>query len=278
MIINLATYKSLTGTTVATDDTYLSATIPAVCQLVEAYCDRHFDVSNYSKWINYNFGTELILDEYPINKVNMIGSQVEVANLSWDTTLHDYAVEVRSDRITITNTKDYGSPSSDHLYSDNHTLAELKIDIEDDYDITVAIESGYTTLNTQLLKSGNGQTWYGAKRTECDYRIQDFSLRFIAEEDVLSGVFYSDLWFSNSMYLAYNAGYAYADMPVGLQLVVSNIVKDLLSVKNLGGKGIMKSESVTNYSYTNWAPSEYDIKNLIHNYEWNLEPYKKKSI
>ena len=278
MIINLATYKSLTGTAVNTDDTWLSAIIPSVCNLVESYCDRHFDVANYSKWISSGFCEELFLDEYPINKVNMIGSQVLVAKLTWDETLYDYAIEVRSDRITVTDTKTYGSPSYDHMYAANHTLQDLKIDIEDDYDITVSIEAGYTTLNVQLLKSGNGQSWYGAKRTECNYRIQDFSLRIIQEEDVLSANFYSDVWFSNSIYLAYNAGYAYADMPTGLQLVTSNIVHDLLGLKNLGNKGALKSEQITNYSYTNWTPNDYDIKNIIHNYEWNLESWKKKSI
>lgn len=277
MIISLATYKSLTGTTVATDDTWLTAVIPAVCNLVESYCDRHFDSANYAKWISSGFAQDLYLDEYPIQKVIMIGSQARVATLTWPAA-NDYAVEVRSDRVTVTDTKTYGYTSGDSKFVDNQTLAALKIDIEDDWDVTVSIESGYTTLNTQLLKTGNGQTWYGAVRTECDYRIQDDSLRIIREEDVLSANFYSDIWFSNSIYLSWRAGYDYSDMPTGLQLVVSNIVKDLLSLKNLGGKGALKSETITNYQYVNWSPSEYDIKNIIHNYEWNLEPWKKKSI
>jgi len=275
MIITLATYKSLTNTTVTTDDAYLNALIPSVCDLVETYCDRHFDLNTYSFWTTIS--NSIKTDEYPITKLIMAGQQQKVAVLSWPTT-SDYAVEIRSDRVVVTNTKNYGFNSDSYLFSDNTTLAALKISIEDDWDITVAIESGYTDFNTALLKTGTDKTWYGAIRYSANYRIQDNTIRFMQLEDALEAQFGFDSFIPNCFYVCYQAGYAYSDMPKGLQLVVSNIVKDILNLSKMGGKGMMKSESITNYSYTNWNPSEYDIKNIINNYADGLDPWRKKSV
>jgi len=275
MIINLSTYKSLTNTTVATDDAYLTAIIPNVCDIVETYCDRHFDANNYQFWTTIT--DSIITDEYPIIKLIMAGQQQKVAVLSWPTT-SDYSVEICSDKVVVTDTKSYGLATDYYTFATNTTLAALKISIEDDWDITVAIETGYTDFNTALLKTGTQQTWYGAVRYNANYRIQDNTIRFMKLEDAIEAQFGFDSFIPNCFFVYYRAGYEYADMPKGLQLVVANIVKDILYLSKMGGKGMLKSETITNYSYTNWNPSEYDIKNVINNYADGLDPWRKKSV
>jgi len=274
-IISLADYKSLTGTTSAADDTLLTALLPGINDLVEKYCDRHFDLANYRIWQNYY--NPIIVPEYPINKILMIGAPQNVANLSWATT-DDFAVEIREDSIIITDTGDFALTSQTFLFSNYTTLLALKTKIEDDWDIAVTIVSGYDSLNPLLLKTGTGQAWYGAIRCTVDFRILDDSQRCLE----LYGAWFSYCCMApnldNNLFVMWSAGYTAATMPYGLKLTTAYILRDWLNFKKMGSKGLLKSESVTNYSYTNFSPNEFNVHDLLQNYYGDLEPWVKKQI
>lgn len=275
MIITLSDYKSLTGTTVAIDDALLTALLPGVNDLVERYCDRHFDLANYRIWQNYY--NPIILPEYPINKILMIGAPQNVANLSWATT-DDFSVEIREDGVVITDTGHYALTSQTFLFSAYPTLLDLKTKIEDDWDIIVTIVSGYDTLNSMLLKTGTGQAWYGAIRCSVDFRILDDSQRCLE----LYGP-----WFSyccmvpnldNNLFVMWSAGYTSTSMPKGLQLTTAYILRDWLNFKKMGSKGLLKSEQITHYQYQNFSPNEFNVHDLIDMYKGDLDFYTKKQI
>jgi translation elongation factor EF-Ts len=78
------------------------------------------------------------------------------------------------------------------------------------------------------------------------------------------------------IYIVYNAGYATADVPAALKQITSNIIKDCTKVVSGKLSTLMKSESLTNYSYT--LSDSSTINEVVSNYSMELDFYRKKSI
>lgn len=273
-ILNLATYRTLTNTD-ATDgyDDYITALIPVVQSAIENYCDRHFDAANYSTWYKFDCTRKVLLAEYPVNTLIFVGSPANVANLSWTT--GDYTIQVKEDRVTVIDVQSINFTSNDYLYTDNNTLADLKTEIEDDYPaITVAIVSGYETLNVKLLRPGIGKTFAGAVRVDCHAKIEDETERTFKFAEDSYFTYTLDFYFPENLYIVYNAGYT--TMPQALQMVAALIIKDYLALSSEKDIGIVKSYSITNYSVT--FADMGDLKAIVDSYKGMLADYVKKTV
>lgn len=275
-ILDLSTYKSLTNTTVTTYDSYITDLLPVVQNEIEIYCDRLFDAQVHKQWCRFDHSRLITLPQYPVNSIYFIGSPTNVANIS--ITSGTYNIEVNTDKVTIVDLNSYNYPTDDYLFSDNNTLADLKAAIEGDYPlISISIVSGYETMNSQLLRTGIGDSWTGATKVDSPARLLDNHERTIrfAEDAYFS--YNLDFYFPENLYIIWNGGYTSSTMPSSLQMIEAGIIKDYIgySLKK-PGFGLYQSESITNYSYTLWDINY--LKNIIISYDDRLLDFKKKSI
>uniref|UniRef100_A0A6M3KT96 Uncharacterized protein n=1 Tax=viral metagenome TaxID=1070528 RepID=A0A6M3KT96_9ZZZZ len=274
-ILTLAHFRTLTNTTAADGfDAYITSLLPVVQSQVEYYCDRHFDASYYKQWFKFTPCRRVLLPEYPVNTIVFIGSPVTAANITIDSAF-DYTIQVKTDRVTVIDVTNINYAATDYLFADNTTLTALKTEIEDDYPaITVAIVSGYETTSSNMLRPCVGLTWTIATRVDCHALIEDGTERTLkfAEDSVFS--YNIDFYFPENLYIIWNAGYTNADMPDALQNVCANIIKDMLAKSKLPDIGLIKSQTITNYSIT-YADTLL-LKNILDGYADSLWPFVKK--
>jgi len=274
-ILDLATYKTLTNTTDTTNDTFITNIIPTVQSAMENYCDRHFDRQLYSRWfyldneLNY-----LVLPEYPITDILFVGTKTSAATL---TITGNYSVQVKSDRVTITTLLDLSQ--DDYLFTSYTTLAALKNEIESDYVgvITITIESGKDSTLSKFLFQVSGTNWYIAEKIDIDLHNVDGTERTVS----IPYSYWTTLWndcysYYNNIYLIFYAGYTSATMPLDLQMIAANIIRDMITANASPSLGIYKSESITNYSYT--LNDATTIKNILWQYSNQLDQFTKKGL
>jgi hypothetical protein len=259
------------------DNAIITTLIPAVQSSIENYCDRLFDAQDYSIWTYYS--NEIMLENYPINYVKFIGYVNEVAVFTDTTDNNQYTYEVTASRelgtlvsLAITDNALTTTTFAFATYT-NLTLLKAAVELAIPA-ITMTITSGFETMSYKLLKQGTGRYLYGAERSNATTMITDNRTLVIMQS--LDFLFNSDLYMTTPIYIVYNAGYATADVPAALKQITSNIIKDCTSVVNSKLSTLMKSESLTNYSYT--LSDSSTINEVVSNYSVELDFYRKKSI
>ena len=259
------------------DDAIITTLIPAVSSSIENYCDRLFDAQDYSVWTCYS--NEIMLENYPINYVKFIGYVNEVAVFTDTTDNNQYTYEVTASRelgtlvsLAITDNALTTTTFAFATYT-NLTLLKAAVELAIPA-ITMTITSGFETMSYKLLKQGTGRYLYGAERSNATTMITDNRTLVIMQS--LDFLFNSDLYMTTPIYIVYNAGYATADVPAALKQITSNIIKDCVKVVSSKLTGLMKSESLTNYSYT--LSDSSTINEVVSNYSMELDFYRKKSI
>jgi len=278
-ILDLSTYKTLTGTTSAVNDDLITALLPAVQSQMETYCDRLFDAQDYAEWYHYD-GT-LILKQYPVNLTRFIGQLVIMANFAPTT---GYMYETTTTGITITDEATFTDNS--FAFADYTTLAQLKIAIETAIPaVTMSIVDGYSAYNYRLIRVGSGSVLYGATKADLNSYVDDNrTLTFLSD---YSFIFWNcmDLGYPEEMLVIYNAGYTSATMPMDLKIVEANCIRDMINVLSNtpsdGIVGVYASENLKNYSYTlasGLTTGTINVAQVVSKYHSELYAYRKKCI
>jgi hypothetical protein len=283
-ILTLAEFKTLTNTTSAGNDAYITSLLPVVQDQIENYCDRLFTQQDYIEW--YKYSEIVLLKQYPVNNVKYIGYLTQFAGF---TPLTGYTYEITDTGIVITN--DTTFTATTFLFTTYGTLLALKTAIEAAIPaITMTILSGYDNYNYRLLRTGTGYTVYGATRLDAmTYLDDNRSLKFITDYSAYF-LMSTEIDCNLDLMVIYNAGYG--TVPNGLKFIACNIIKDILaiqvgtSVATGGGvvSGIYKSESVDDYSYTladpgnNTSFNTVNISQVVSKYYGDLDYYKKLTV
>jgi hypothetical protein len=170
----------------------------------------------------------------------------------------------------------------------------------------------FSTLSTLTLRSGSGKTLTaGINLFDATtgnplgnvYRISDNSDRIIMNpnytassysinngylngpyttgyNNIDSGNYGREFYQNQDTLLIYNAGYSTSNMPSTLKWVVASIIRDVMSLYDVDGngsyKGLMKSETLGDYSYT--LGDGASLANIINRYAEQLDFWKKKVI
>ena len=291
-ILTLATYKSLTGTTSAVNDTLINSLIAPVQDQIEQYTDRKFDAADYFEWFPYT--SNLFVKQFPINYVKYLGYSAYVAQFDSD----DYNYQITPTGIVVTSSVTFTSTT--FLFATYANLTLLKTAIELALPaITLTIQAGYETMNYRLLKLGTGRQVYGAEKYDITTSVDNSESNFVQLQPGI-GDAYPIAWGivnDRPLLLVYNGGYAYADMPSGLQLIMANVIKEIVSSLTAGGSGsnssgsgitgIYKSESIGDYSYTladggttvnGSVIGAADVAKFVSKFSDDLYVYKKKII
>lgn len=80
---------------VTSDDAYLAQLINSVSQTIETYCRTRFGLQEYHEMKQGRGSTKLILDNYPIHKVNQVIINEEVVNIDGIKTIPDNGIILR---------------------------------------------------------------------------------------------------------------------------------------------------------------------------------------
>ena len=272
MILTLAQYKSLQGITVATNDTLISALLTPVQAAIESYCDRKFDTDTYYQW--FSFSQNVVLPQYPVTQISMLGYSEVFASI---VITGEFTIEIKSDRISVT-TGAFVTTDFTFAAFANITLITAAITAAFPT-ITFTLTATYATATPYRLRTGVVyDTLYGAAPSKLAYRIPDDSNRIIEIGfDLSLGFVYAwDEYFKDTIFVCWKGGYTSTSMPTDLQLLMSNIVRDIVDADTSNITGLFKSESLTNYSYTLADPSQ--IRRFLSKYYEELENWKKKTI
>lgn len=285
-LLTLAQYKSLTGTTATTNDTLISALLPAVQSQLETYCDRKFDRSTYYEWLKYN--GEIELDQWPVNNILMIGTVIETG--TWTDTSNTLLLNLQrginsQDGIAgLYVTNQYTLATTFYSFATYTTLATLKTAVEAAHaTLTLAYPTAptytYASMSTNLLRDCTGNVMYGAyAQPSIQYRIEEGTRRTLIIPANVTTYFQAlNYWLEETLFVAYNYGYDNANVPSGLQLTLSNIIKDMVNITTSSGGGLYKSQTITNYSETTWDTAQIN-KLITERYTADLEPFRRKSI
>jgi len=269
-ILDLATYRTLTNTVNGADDAYITQLLAVTQSQMESYCDRKFDPQDYKEW--YKYSRFLILREYPVNAIKFIGTLQKMATFSSD----DYNYEITSTALNVTDntlttiTVTFGGAIT--------TLTDIKTAIEAAIPgLTLTIDTGCSGLSYKLLRVGTGKDIYGAVRSDCQTKLVEDENRTVELLSDSSFIFFyaTDFCTDINMYVVYNAGYLV--MPLDLQMVCADIVRDMSYINSASVTGIYKSETLGDYSYT--LADQTQINELIFTkYSQTLDLYVKMVV
>jgi len=290
-ILTLAEYKSMLSVVGVTNDAMVNTLIPIVQNQIETYLDRKLDNQTNYEWKPYS--PTLILDQYPVTKLTMIGSLYQVATLNPSTGYqyqinNDYGNSGINSGMTVTKISDFTSNTIPFTTAPH--LEELQTRIEALYPgvITMNIVSGYEFQNYRTFKPGTGKDIYAGIQLDCNTRLvdnrtieflQDASFLFLAATDLCSDV---------QVLVMYETGYATADVPQTLKLVAANVIKNIVNIMT-SGQGTPGARSGF-YTMEQWQPETksymyqvsdvtvLEIAKQVERYEKMLWPWRKKGI
>ena len=280
-IITLAKYKELTNTTDTTYDTLISSIIPGIQNQIEEYLDRKLDQDLYKQW--YDFHYQLLLEQYPVTRFLYLGTPGDFATF---TTTKEYTIEVLDDQISVVDSEFDGDAFT---FEDYPTIQDMCDKITTEFpDIIFTIDSDCTDTSTKLLRKGVCKSKFaGAKKLNVAYRILPGTERTLSlsRDGSYNWTYALEEAYDQVIFVYYEAGYTETTMPVGLQMICSNIINDIIANMTAGLNGsalnpFMASERLTNYSYT-LASTQYAmdyLKKEFNRYTDSLEPWRKREM
>jgi len=283
-LISLAELKAYTGITGTANDALLTNLIHSVQDSVEVYCDRRFMRWTWTNWFKYE--RELYLPQWPVNNILYIGTPVVAIRITDSADNHSFNItQPDSNNTTIPAAfivNDTEALTATSYSFDTYTkLSTLKTAVETAFPTVVLTLStdpsyDYPNMNTKCLRTGTGLTVYGAISQNVLYRIDDQTNRILTIPEDVTVIWNAlDYWFEVSLVCIWDAGYDTTNVPTGLKQTISNICRDYMNMSTLPSAGLVKSETIKNYSYTLFDSSK--VTNIINtNYLNDLEPYRKK--
>lgn len=265
-LITLSEYHTLTNTTNSASDTYITEMIDVVSDKIEKYCDRTFTATNYKEEVSINgcrptYQTE----QYPVNRVIVIGQPNTAIEYTNNSASNVYSITTTPTTMYI-NDEALNETSYD-LVTTYSTLSGLETQVESDTNLLLTVKSNVSQVS-KFLKEGTFVVEESGSATQDGMDIGG-TVTIINDNTLEFGC-------GGSYIIYYNAGYS--TIPEPLQQVVAQMTETAVALSadsNALGKDI-KSESITNYSYT--LQDSVDYNDLIKQYQSVLDQYKRIHI
>lgn len=254
-----------------------------ITSIIERYVDRILRAADYKLWIRAHGGGSLFLDNYPINSVSRVSTDISFAGTVKSSVGGSHAfVRITSTGITYTSITAGVATSNTTTWASKATLALVAADAPANW--TVTIESQFQNYPSNTLKPVQSAP---AEDPEF-YQLE------VADYDAESGVVIGD--YDNgeiliqddsfprgakSLYIEYNAGYTEptngsndGTVPADLEDIANQMVWN--GVKALNKDRTMESEKLGDYSYKR-ANIEEDVL-LTPALKKRLNTYRKINV
>lgn len=244
-LTNLAACKLYLGLTGVTKDALINSLIPQVSDMIETYCQRHFNLTTYKDWVYPIGGKYLYLPEYPITELKRVVEEKElvfkITNTSTDAVSATAQITLTEMHLNIYGGANAGSDALTLSAYATLTLFQAAVTaLAKNW--TMTISSGCAAYPVSELLTGGGNAL-------SSYSVGGYIPRppyVDVEIDRDSGqVRALETFPRNRLWVEYIAGYT--TIPADLELICIKMIADLV---NLSGKDTsVKSEKWPHYSY-----------------------------
>ncbi|RKY10357.1 MAG: hypothetical protein DRP56_01220 [Planctomycetota bacterium] len=255
-----ANFKAYAGVTGSDDDNLIAALIVRAQSAIEKHCRRIFDATDYREFHDGDGSSEIILHNFPIISVNMIGvgrqDAFQIINTSSDA-YHAF-VSVSATEIQLVVQGGTNDDDTSLTLADYGTMTLLIAAIE-------ALAKGWGVLSpaaaysvwaaSELLPTGKGLRCLG------EYAAVQIPGEPEADfvTDTTSGIVKLFGRFSpgfENIITRYRAGYETGEIPADLEQICIDLVNVYYQAKDINAS--LQSERIGDYQYTNRAESAQD--------------------
>ena len=284
--------KNALGITVTTYDTQITNLLAdngsgtdIITSIIEEYVNRVLRATDYKVWIRAHGGGNLFLDNYPINSVSRVSTDVSFTGTIKSSVGGSHAfVRITSTGITYTSITAGVSTSNTTLWADQATLTLVAADAPANW--TVLIDSQFQSYPSNTLKPVQSAP---AEDPEF-YQLE------VANYDAQSGVIIGD--YENgeiimeddsfpkgakSLYIEYNAGYtepieggADGNVPGALEDIANQMTWN--AVKGLKADRTLDSEKLGDYAYKRAAVDKIGDIILTQQLKDRLSTFRKINV
>ena len=282
-IVTASEVRSLANIPTVITDAQINALIPSVQDAIEVFCDRRFIEWTWNSWFPYD--RALLLPQYPVQEIMFLGTPVNCVQVIDNANRYSFDIKQANGanlnvipKLSVIDC--FTFVVTDFLFSTYTNVHDLVTAVAAAFpalNLTISTSPTYdfNSMNTLSLRAGTGLNWYGAVRQNVLYRIDDETSRMlIIPQNVVVQFNSLDYWFEVSINVVWKAGYTQALVPGTLKFVAAQVINDIINISKTGSGGILKSETITNYSYTMFDHANLGIL-INEKYAIMLNPYKK---
>ena len=255
-LTTVARYKAYAGITSSDDDVLIALLIARSTSAIQRYCMRDFIATDYREFHDGDGSSEIILHNFPIISVNMLGvgrqDAFQIINTSSDA-YHAF-VSVSATEIQLVVQGGTNDDDTSLTLADYGTMTLLIAAIE-------ALNKGWGVLSpaaaysvwaaSELLPTGKGLRCLG------EYAAVQIPGEPEADfvTDTTSGIIKLFGRFSpgfENITIRYSAGYS--SIPADIEQICIDLTNIYYNMRNVNM--ILKSEKLGDYSYANFSASE----------------------
>lgn len=271
-LTTLANVKEYLGVSSADNDALFSSLITRVQSLIETYCERTFDSTAYTSWLDGSGQDFLWLPQWPVTAL----SRVAIGRRSVGSLIHNnssaYSVVAQNTGSTFTVTE-HLKAGTDNTATDTVeatvSIATLVADLEGD----VSSLSSSLASDLQDYPSTELEVFYGREMINgsLDLQIPDENAQDYRVDFTEGYLYRSGGWPSgtDNVYVAYTAGYS--SIPGALEQIAIDFIKD---VYNAASKdSAVLQEKIGDYSYNLGFNKE--IRDIFVRHQSKLDYWKR---
>lgn len=263
-LCSLAEYKVYTSTTDNSQDALITSLLDISTTQIQNYCDRIFLEDTYIEWLSLENCSNMVYPrQYPINKILYLGYPDTALTIINTSGTESYMIDISNNILTV-STNDLTEEEFDFTDTDFDTLTELAASIESAFaDLTITVNS-LVNQNSKFLKSASYSLEEGGEIEVIGAHSSSSKAEIDSNLVFLSG-------YDSDNIVAYKAGYAV--IPEDLKNICAQVTQDALNVAIGAQNSNIKSESITNYSYS--LADKIDFKSIVNGYSDALAAYKR---
>ncbi len=253
-------FKLYMGITTSDDDTLIGQLISRSTNAIQVYCNRDFVVKTYREFYDGEGQSELVLHQYPVTAVTMLGIGNRDAFGIQNTSTEAYHAQVSFSDATMSLQVSGGVNAG----TETLTLANYDA-LPDLFAAITALNKGWsitqiTVLNfwapIELLPTGKGLQCLTqiANPQIPDEPASDFST------DIKAGLlkYFGRFWHGdNNITVRYSAGFA--EIPADLEQICIDLTKTYYDAAKNNINSNMKSEKIGDYEYETGGTAQFGM-------------------
>ena len=272
-ITTLAAVKEYLGLTDTSKDALLVNLIVRVQDAVEKYCNRTFDATAYTEWMNGSGEADLYVKQWPITALLRVaigrrgaGSLTHSNSNAYSCVLQNNgtnftAIEYLNDGTT--NTATVAISGSTTISSLMGSVVGSVTSITNNTDATLG-----AMPSTELVE------FYGFEMVDSNYQIEVYDKNINDfRVDLDQGILYRTIGWprgTNNVYVSYTAGYS--SIPGDLEQLAIDIIANVYRSTSINTS--LKSESIGDYKYE-VADQGNAVSSAVADKSYDLERWRK---
>lgn len=297
--------------TITTFDALIDELINQVSEAIANHCARTFEATDYKRWFDGTGSNRLVMPEFPITNVYAVSASTKsVATLIF--TGGSFATAgLRDGTLFLDSINNSGTESHNTITLASNSMSALATAVSAVTGWTLTVESEDTNEPAVLLRPFEGMWALTPDTADFEMMDETTDVQLAADSDQTlergsnrsfgalhghqsrghgfhnipqdSGLVFS--YGRTNIFVWYKAGYTLpaplavnaaptteGNVPEDLTLICNQAIKDMYDMGK--SSGLLKSEKIGNYSYSNDPNVATDVKNIVGGYKDVLLKHK----